>query len=90
MDTKLKGEEHKDENYSIIKSDWISVTARIRRNKQDLFSTQLKRLHCDTLNQLAKEVIAGKITTITEDKQIENNEDASTGKWNTHSTIRLL
>ncbi|MGD9674205.1 MAG: integrase [Candidatus Nitrosocosmicus sp.] len=53
------------------KSEWLSVTARIRRNEQDLFNTQLKRLQCETLNELAKDIIAGKIKRITEDEQID-------------------
>jgi intergrase/recombinase len=53
------------------KTEWISVTARIRRKEQDLFNLQLKRLRCITLNELAKEVIAGKLKRITEDEEIE-------------------
>ena len=53
------------------KSEWISVTGRIRKKEQDLFNTQLKRLHYETLNELVKDLIAGKITRITEDTQIE-------------------
>ena len=56
---------------SIIKTEWVSVTARIRRNEQDLFNLQLKRLQCITLNELAKEVIAGKLKRISEDEEIE-------------------
>ena len=53
------------------KTDWISVTARIRRNEQDLFNLQLKRLQCITLNELAKDVIGGKLKRITEDEEIK-------------------
>ena len=53
------------------KTEWISVTARIRRNEQDLFNLQLKRLQCITLNELAKDVIAGKLKKILEDEEIE-------------------
>jgi hypothetical protein len=53
------------------KTEWISVTARIRRNEQELFNLQLKRLQCITLNELAKEVIAGKLKRISEDEEIE-------------------
>jgi len=70
MDTKLKKEEFAITNSTKI-SQWISVTGRIRKNEQDLFNTQLKRLQCETLNELVKDVIAGKIARITEDKQIE-------------------
>ena len=70
MDTKLKKEEFAITN-STKTSQWISVTGRIRKNEQDLFNTQLKRLQCETLNELVKDVIAGKIARITEDKQIE-------------------
>jgi hypothetical protein len=52
-------------------SNWVSVTGRIRINERDLFNTQLKRLQCQTLNELVKHVIAGKITRISEDTQIE-------------------
>jgi hypothetical protein len=70
MDTKLEEEECPTRG-SPKKSQWISVTGRIRRNEQDLFNTQLKRLQCETLNELVKDVIAGKVARITEDKQIE-------------------
>jgi hypothetical protein len=53
------------------KTEWISVTARIRRKEEDLFNLQLKRLRCITLNELAKEVIAGKLKRITDDEEIE-------------------
>ena len=56
---------------SITKSEWLSVTARIRRNEQDLFNLQLKRLQCITLNELAKDIIAGKLKRISEDEEIE-------------------
>ena len=37
----------------------------------DKCNSQLKRLQCETLNELVKDLIAGKITRLTEDKQIE-------------------
>ena len=56
---------------STNKTEWISVTARVRRKEQDLFNLQLKRLQCQTLNELAKEIIAGKLKRISEDEEIE-------------------
>ena len=48
-------------NFTKSKTEWISVTARIRRKEQDLFNLQLKRLQCETLNELSKGVDSRKI-----------------------------
>jgi hypothetical protein len=69
MNPELKEQNQKEKN--IKQSEWISVTARIRRKEQDLFNIQLRRLQCETLNELAKDVISGKLKRITEDEQID-------------------
>ncbi|MGC1133496.1 MAG: hypothetical protein WA941_11785 [Nitrososphaeraceae archaeon] len=71
MNVRLRQEDFSAPKSNPKRSEWISVTARIRRNEQDLFNTQLKRLHFETLNELVKNLIAGKITMISEDKQVE-------------------
>lgn len=43
------------------KSEWMSSNLRIKRNEQELFNIQLERLQYITLNQLAKEIIDGKL-----------------------------
>lgn len=43
------------------KSEWMSSNLRIKRNEQELFNLQLERLQYITLNQLAKEIIDGKL-----------------------------
>ncbi|MGH9965766.1 MAG: hypothetical protein ACRD5E_13195, partial [Nitrososphaeraceae archaeon] len=71
MDPRLEQGDYFTPKINAKKSEWLSVTARIKRNEQDLFNTQLKRLHIETLNELVKNLIAGKITMIAEDRQIE-------------------
>jgi len=39
----------------------MSSNLRIKRNEQELFNLQLERLQYITLNQLAKEIIDGKL-----------------------------
>lgn len=43
------------------KSEWMNSNLRIKRNEQELFNLQLERLQYITLNQLAKEIIDGKL-----------------------------
>ena len=50
---------------------WKNVAIKIKERDQILFNRQLDKLGFETLGDLVKELLAGKITRLTEDKQIE-------------------
>jgi hypothetical protein len=50
--------------------EWKTVGVKIRINELAVLNRQLARLNYNTLGDLVKELIAGKITHVTEDQQI--------------------
>jgi len=50
---------------------WKNIAIKIKENDLILFNRQLDKLGFETLGDLVKELLAGKITRLTEDKQIE-------------------
>ncbi|MGC2383198.1 MAG: hypothetical protein WA631_08850 [Nitrososphaeraceae archaeon] len=59
--TKIKGQQ----------SEWKTIGVRVRSIELPLLNIQLDRINYDTLGDLVKDLIAGKITRITEDQQID-------------------
>jgi hypothetical protein len=69
-----KAQEHVEELKSKIKrnqSEWKTVGIRARDSELPLLNKQLDRLNYATLGDLVKDLIAGKITRLAEDQQIE-------------------
>ncbi|MGA8916895.1 MAG: hypothetical protein WB474_12980, partial [Nitrososphaeraceae archaeon] len=50
---------------------WTSVGASIKSTEMDLFNKQLDNLQCKTLKDLCSLLIGGKLTTLTDDEQIQ-------------------
>lgn len=53
------------------KYGWKNIAIKIKENDLILFNRQLEKLGFETLGDLVKDLLAGKITRVTEDKQIE-------------------
>lgn len=53
------------------KYGWKNVAVKIKENDLILLNRQLGRLGYETLGDLVKDVLLGKITHLTEEKQIE-------------------
>ncbi len=53
------------------KSEWKTVGVRVRGSELPLLNIQLNRINCETLGDLVKDLITGKITRITEEQQID-------------------
>ena len=53
------------------KSEWKTIGIRVRNVELPLLNRQLDRLNYDTLGDLVKDLIAGKLAHVTEDQQIE-------------------
>jgi intergrase/recombinase len=69
-----KAQELTEEPKSKIKvhqSEWKTVGIRVRNAELPLLNRQLDRLNYDTLGDLVKDLMAGKITRITDDQQID-------------------
>lgn len=52
-------------------TDWRTIGVRIRNTEIFLLNRQLDRLNYTTLGDLVKDLIAGKITRLTDDQQID-------------------
>ena len=52
-------------------TEWRTIGVRIRNTEVSLFNRQLDRLNYTTLGDLVKDLIAGKITRLTDDRQID-------------------
>jgi hypothetical protein len=53
------------------KSEWKTIGVRVRSIELPLLNIQLDRINYNTLRDLVKDLITGKITRITEDQQID-------------------
>jgi hypothetical protein len=51
--------------------EWRTIDVRIRDTEVFLLNRQLDRLNYTTLGDLVKDLIAGKITRLTDDQQID-------------------
>jgi hypothetical protein len=64
-----------DERYQseikVPKSEWKTIGIRVRNAELPLVNKQLDRLNYDTLGDLVKDLMAGKLTRLTEDQQID-------------------
>ena len=63
----ISSQEHK----SKIKSEWKTIGIRVRNEELPLLNKQLDRLNYVTMGDLVKDLIAGKITRLTDDEQID-------------------
>ena len=52
-------------------SEWKTIGIKVRIPELPILNRQLSRLNYDTLGSLVKDLIAGKLTHVTEDQQIE-------------------
>jgi hypothetical protein len=52
-------------------TEWKTIGVRIRNSELPIFNRQLDRLNYSTLGELAKDLIDGKITKVTEEQQID-------------------
>jgi hypothetical protein len=55
----------------ISKSEWKTIGIRVRNAELPLVNKQLDRLNYDTLGDLVKDLMAGKLTRLTEEQQID-------------------
>lgn len=53
------------------KSEWKTIGVRVRSTELPLLNIQLNRINCETLGDLVKDLVTGKITRVTEDQQID-------------------
>ena len=51
--------------------EWRTIGVRIRNSELSLLNRQLDRLNYTTLGDLVKDLVAGKITRLTDDQQID-------------------
>jgi hypothetical protein len=51
--------------------EWRTIGVRIRNSELPLLNRQLDRLNYTTLGDLVKDLVAGKITRLTDDQQID-------------------
>ena len=51
--------------------EWRTIGVRVRNTELSLLNRQLDRLNYTTLGDLVKDLIAGKITRLTDDQQID-------------------
>jgi hypothetical protein len=61
----------KNENKRKQNREWKTIGVKVRLTELAVLNKQLSRLNYDTLGNLVKDLISGKITHVTEDKQIE-------------------
>ena len=59
------------ERNSKADTEWKTIGVKIRVGELPLLNRQLARFNYNTLGDLVKGLIAGKITQVTEDQQIE-------------------
>ena len=60
----------KIQNIQINKSEWKTIGVKVRLSELPNLNRQLDRLGYTTLGDLVKDLIAGKITRLTDDQQI--------------------
>src|SRR6476646_7535220 len=53
------------------RNEWRTIGVRIRNSEIPVLNRQLDRLNYSTLGDLVKDLVNGKITRLTEEKQIE-------------------
>ncbi|HET8858227.1 MAG TPA: hypothetical protein VFM28_11930 [Nitrososphaeraceae archaeon] len=58
-------------NQSKKTQEWRTIGVRIRNSELSLLNRQLDRLNYTTLGDLVKDLVAGKITRLTDDQQID-------------------
>ena len=51
--------------------EWKTIWVKVRLAELSVLNRQLSRLNYNTLGDLVKDLVAGKLTHVTEDKQIE-------------------
>ena len=69
--TQALAEVCKSETKERKKSEWKTIGIRVRNAELPLLNKQLDRLNYVTMGDLVKELIAGKLTRLTEDQQID-------------------
>jgi hypothetical protein len=62
----VKNEDKRKQN-----REWKTIGVKVRLTELAVLNKQLSRLNYDTLGNLVKDLISGRITHVTEDKQIE-------------------
>jgi hypothetical protein len=63
-------EQYKSE-IKVPKSEWKTIGIRVRNAELPLLNKQLDRLNYVTLGDLVKDLMAGKLTHLTDDQQID-------------------
>jgi hypothetical protein len=74
-------------------SEWKTIGVRVRSIELPLLNIQLDRINYDTLGDLVKDLIAGKITRITEDQQIDimkTNLQTSHEWWGLNDNVKSM
>jgi intergrase/recombinase len=61
----------KTQSIQVIKSEWKTIGVKVRFSELPNLNRQLDRLSYTTLGDLVKDLIAGKITRLTDDQQID-------------------
>jgi hypothetical protein len=61
----------KTQSIQVIKSEWKTIGVKVRLSELPNLNRQLDRLGYTTLGDLVKDLIAGKITRLTNDQQID-------------------
>ena len=61
----------KTQSIQIIKPEWKTIGVKVRLSELSNLNRQLDRLGYTTLGDLVKDLIAGKITRLTDDQQID-------------------
>jgi len=61
----------KTQSIQAIKSEWKTIGVKVRFSELPNLNRQLDRLSYTTLGDLVKDLIAGKITRLTDDQQID-------------------
>ena len=61
----------KTQSIQIIKPEWKTIGVKVRLSELPNLNRQLDRLGYTTLGDLVKDLIAGKITRLTDDQQID-------------------
>ena len=61
----------KTQSIQINKSEWKTIGVKVRFSELPNLNRQLDRLGYTTLGDLVKDIVAGKITRLTDDQQID-------------------
>ena len=69
--TNLSDQNQREQKQGVKQSQWKTIGVKVRNAELSLLKRQLDRLNYVTLGELVKHLIAGKITRITEDQQID-------------------